>query len=67
LRGVPPSKKLLLYGEIRNDNSANNGETFINISGNGEITGFGQPVMIYLLDDQIIFKAIPWEVFLKHK
>ena len=29
LREVDPSKKLLLYGEIRNDNVAHNGEVFI--------------------------------------
>jgi len=49
LKEAAPSKKLLLYGVIRNDNSANNGEAFINLFGNGKITGFGQPVVIYLL------------------
>ena len=41
LRDVFPSKILLLYEEIRNDNVANNGGTFIKFLAYGTICGLG--------------------------
>ena len=65
LRDLFPSKTLLLYGEIRDDNVANNGGTFISFLAYGKIFSLGRLGMLYLLEDQKIFKAIPWEVVLK--
>ena len=53
MRGFVPSKNLLLYGVIRNDNSANNGGTFI-------VRQFGGPKV-----SKKQIKAIPWEVYYK--
>ena len=62
LRRVVPSKKLLLRGVIRDDKSANNGETFINLSV-AAIMKFNGPIVSWYnsLEDWKNIKAIPWE------
>jgi len=53
LREAVPSKELLLYGETRNDNSANNGETLF-------FEDIFQSVLENFMRNSI--KVIPWEV-----
>jgi len=65
LRGVDPSKILLLHKVICDDNAANNGGILIFLDPLITIIVFGPLIIVQLLEDQRLFKTIPWEVDLK--
>ena len=62
LRGVAPSKILLLREVIRDDNAANNGGILIILDPLITVIASVQKSQYNLLEDQKIIKTIPWEV-----
>ncbi len=65
LSGHISSKDLLLFAVRRIENSANNGETLIIFVPLIAIVVIGLAIMVQLLEDQKLFKTIPWEVDLQ--